>query len=202
MRYLLHFKKFSNLRLTSHIDTMNIIENTLRRSDCPFAYSEGFNPKPLFSYIDALPLGYINRCLYLTVDTIKEFDFSIVNRYVPLGLKLEKFGEYTLNIKINKLIEGYFFKIYLSDNIMNFFKTIKTVQKGKSEYNLNSLFNDIEIYKNKKDIFVVKYYQDKNYLFNFFKLFKDSDLRNCLFFYYPFCYDIKWGENYEKSFSS
>jgi radical SAM-linked protein len=42
----------------SHGDEVRIFERALRRADLKLAFSEGFNPRPLFSFGVARPLGY------------------------------------------------------------------------------------------------------------------------------------------------
>jgi radical SAM-linked protein len=53
----LRFAKCGNLRLVSHHDLMRCLERMLRRAEFPMAMSQGFNPRPKFTFALALGLG-------------------------------------------------------------------------------------------------------------------------------------------------
>jgi radical SAM-linked protein len=190
MRTLLQLKKFSTMIYTSHVDSINIIENVLRRSKCPFEFSRGFNPKPIFSFSEAIPLGYINRCFYMTVDTKEKFDFFKLNSFSPKGLSLLSYKIVEDAHKITKKTKGYYFKIYLSENLFNYFSSLKTIKKGKSEYLFSEIFNNFNYTINSNRIFVIQYYQEKNNLINFYKIIKEFALSQKKYFYYPICHNV------------
>lgn len=50
--------KTSNLRFISHLDVQRLFERALRRAEIPFAYSEGFNPRPKTQWLMPLPIYY------------------------------------------------------------------------------------------------------------------------------------------------
>lgn len=190
MRYLLKFKKSGKLIFNGHLDTTLIIEESLRRSKCPFEFSKGFNPKPLFSFSNPIPFGYINRNFLLTVDLIHQFDFNILNDYTPKGLKLVYSEKTKDNFKLSKSIEGFDFKVYLSENLFNSFKEIDIIKKGKSEYNKSDIFRNLKIKRNINNIYMLKYYQSYDMIFNIYKLFRENEPDN--FIFYPICDEVYW----------
>ncbi len=57
----LRFSKSDDLRLVSHHDLMRCLERILRRAAIPMAYSQGFNPRPKFMFLQAMALGIEGR---------------------------------------------------------------------------------------------------------------------------------------------
>ncbi|MGM0640157.1 MAG: TIGR03936 family radical SAM-associated protein [Thermotogota bacterium] len=190
MRYLLNFKKFSKLIYNGHLDTTLIIEESLRRNNVPFEFSKGFNPKPLFSFSNPIPFGYINRNFLLTVDTLDSFDFSSFNDFTPKGLKLTYSRRVNDNFKLSKSIEGFDFKVYLSENLFDIFKNTNKIIKGKSEYNKKIIFKNLKLKRNYKNIYMLKYYQPYDMIFNIYKIFRDVEPEK--FIFYPICDEIHW----------
>ena len=50
--------KTGNLRFISHLDVSRLFERALRRANIPFAYTEGFNPRPKMQWLMPLPIYY------------------------------------------------------------------------------------------------------------------------------------------------
>lgn len=190
MRYLLNFKKFGKLIYNGHLDTTLIIEESLRRSKVPFEFSKGFNPKPLFSFSNPIPFGYINRHFLLTVDLSEDFDFSKMNDFTPNGLMLTHSKKVEDNFKLSKSIDGFDFKVYLSQNLFNYFKNVFLIEKGKSEYKKEIIFKNLKIKRNYKNIYMLKYYQPYDMIYNIYKIFRDEEPDN--FIFYPICDEIHW----------
>jgi radical SAM-linked protein len=57
-RYLVTFAKDGAARYLSHLDLQATLEYAMRRAGLPVALSEGFNPRPRYSVVTALSLGY------------------------------------------------------------------------------------------------------------------------------------------------
>jgi radical SAM-linked protein len=200
MKYLLRFKKYSCLSYISHNDIARTVEMFMRRSGCPMDYSQGFHPMPLISYSPAIPLGFINRAVYLTVQTKDYFDFSKVSGNIQKGLDLLEYMETPTSFKLSAEIEGYRFKCYLSENV--FKKLISyensTIEKGKNTYEFKKLFVDFTYSVNKKGFFMIQYIQESDMLFNPFKLVKDGFEPEKDFFI-PICDKAVWRAEYEKN---
>lgn len=200
MKYLLRFKKYSCLSYISHNDIARTVEMFMRRSGCPMDYSQGFHPMPLISYSPAIPLGFINRAVYLTIQTKDHFDFSTVSGSIQKGLDLLEHMETAPSFKLSAEIKGYRFKCYLSEN--TFKKLISyetsTIEKGKNSYDFKKLFMDFTYCVNKKGFFMIQYTQESDMLFNPFKLVKDGFEPEKDFFI-PICDEAVWRAGYEKN---
>ncbi|HEY8527467.1 MAG TPA: TIGR03936 family radical SAM-associated protein [Acidimicrobiales bacterium] len=63
----IRYSKLGKIRFTSHRDVARIWERSLRRSQIPIAYTEGFAPRPKLSFGLALSTGYESLGEYLDV---------------------------------------------------------------------------------------------------------------------------------------
>ncbi|AEX86020.1 hypothetical protein XO10_08035 [Marinitoga sp. 1135] len=184
MKYLLRFKKSGKSAYISHNDTLEEIERIFRRAKIKMEFTKGFHSKPKMSIAQAIPLGYINRSLYVTLNTIEEYDFSRLNDFMSEGFRLLDYKKVEDNFKIK--IKYYSFRVYLSRNLFD---------KFIEEYNkMKERFIDFEYYINKKGIYVLKYKQEYNKVYNIWKTFSDTKED---FLFYPIVYDAIWGEKIE-----
>ena len=60
-RIRIKFGKRESLRFIGHLDLQRIWERTLRRSELPLRYSQGFRPRARLNLASALPLGYLSN---------------------------------------------------------------------------------------------------------------------------------------------
>lgn len=56
-RYQIRHRKLPPFHLLAHLDVYRMWERAFRRAGIPVVYSQGFNPRPLFSFPFATPLG-------------------------------------------------------------------------------------------------------------------------------------------------
>ncbi len=86
------FTKTHPLELLSHLDLLRIFERSLRRSNLPVSYSEGFHPLPRLKIALALPLGVEASGEWMDVDFFESIDTETVReklqRQLPIGLGL------------------------------------------------------------------------------------------------------------------
>lgn len=66
-RYRIRYRKFAPFHLLSHLDMYRMWERAFRRARIPILYSQGFNPRPLFSFPFATPLGVESRAEYFEI---------------------------------------------------------------------------------------------------------------------------------------
>lgn len=66
-RYRIRYHKFAPFHLLSHLDMYRMWERAFRRAKIPVLYSQGFNPRPLFSFPFATPLGVESKAEYFEV---------------------------------------------------------------------------------------------------------------------------------------
>ncbi len=90
-------KKMGRLRFLSHLESLRMLERSMRRAGVPLKFSNGFNPHPNISFASPLPVGSLSDYEIIDVDVINEFDFKEIisnqTEYFPM--------EFTL-------VDGYF----------------------------------------------------------------------------------------------
>jgi len=165
--YIILFKKIGLFRYVSALDTITMIERTFRRSKLSLCYTEGFHPKPKFSYIDPVPTGVIDLAFYFNVCLEEEYEpafiYESIKKVQPRFLKIHKVFNSSINLsKINR----YRFSLIIKKPFhLDLNKQIeKKTKRGIKLINLNTL-NDVELFE-KKDYVVLNYIIDKEHLFN------------------------------------
>lgn len=68
--------KALNLRFISHLDVQRLFERALRRAEIPFAYTEGFNPRPKMQWLMPLPLYYEGQFEVLHLELSQKIEDS------------------------------------------------------------------------------------------------------------------------------
>jgi radical SAM family uncharacterized protein/radical SAM-linked protein len=94
--YRFVYEKGAQVRFLGHLDMMNVLLRAFLAARMPLAYSEGFHAHPLISYGPPLSLSFTadNELLDMTtVERISPACVDDINRFLPTGLRLKKFGE-------------------------------------------------------------------------------------------------------------
>ena len=94
MRMRITYKKGESLKYVGHLDLHRVWERSIRRSQLPLAYSQGFHPQPRIQQACPLPLGFTSDCeiidLWLKDDlTIKNIQNSLIPALQP-GIQITK----------------------------------------------------------------------------------------------------------------
>lgn len=76
MKLRVRFTKTDKVRFLSHRDLARLFERTFRKLRLPVAYSEGFSPRPKFSFGLALSVGHESEAEYLDVDLATSVDLG------------------------------------------------------------------------------------------------------------------------------
>jgi radical SAM family uncharacterized protein/radical SAM-linked protein len=90
--YRLSFSKVDEARRLSHLELISAFYRSLRRSQLPLSFSDGFHPLPRVSFHGALPVGLeslaetLDVALAATLETRKLVE--TLNRVLPRGLKI------------------------------------------------------------------------------------------------------------------
>ncbi len=86
------FSKLDQAKYFGHLEMVKIFFRAIRRAGIPVKYSEGYHPKPLISFEDALPIGLesLKEVFSLYVhDNIKSQSIvNGLNRHLPEGLRV------------------------------------------------------------------------------------------------------------------
>jgi radical SAM-linked protein len=89
----LKWGRSDRFRYMSHLDTLRLLERTLRRSRLPVAYSQGFNPTMKLSFGPPLSVGFTSECELLEIVLDQNWSPSMLEqlrRCVPEGLDLHE----------------------------------------------------------------------------------------------------------------
>lgn len=92
-RWGIRFAVTGDLRFLSHHETMRAVERSCARAALPLRYSQGFNPRPLFSLLPPRPVGVGTRDDLLTLslaegETLEGSEIlDRLNRSAPEGMR-------------------------------------------------------------------------------------------------------------------
>lgn len=89
--YRMQFSKTGYSKYISHLDLIRVFDRAFRMANLPVAYSEGFNPRPKFSFSQPLSLGQSSESEFVDVEFFSNISSNlpdILNRYLPAGLKI------------------------------------------------------------------------------------------------------------------
>lgn len=99
--YILKYGRDTRVKYISHLDFMRCFHRAVRRSKINFVFSQGFNPHPVMTVAQPLPVGMTSECEYMKVgfDTELSCDDIVaeLNRCMPPGFTVYK--AYKLNAK-------------------------------------------------------------------------------------------------------
>ncbi len=86
------FAKLEGARWLSHLELVNALYRSLRRSGLPLAFSAGHHPLPRVAFHGALPVGVESLCETLDIGLREEVEtkevISRLNQSLPEGLKI------------------------------------------------------------------------------------------------------------------
>lgn len=66
--YRLNYEKTENARYISHLDFVRVLNRTIRRSNLPITYTEGFNPHPVMVVAMPIGVGITSSNEYIDID--------------------------------------------------------------------------------------------------------------------------------------
>jgi radical SAM family uncharacterized protein/radical SAM-linked protein len=87
----LRFTKIGLIRFISHLDIIRVFDRAARRAKIGLIYSQGFHPRPKFSFGPPLSLGIASLAEYLDLEAeiSEEADFQArLNKVLPSGIKI------------------------------------------------------------------------------------------------------------------
>lgn len=96
MRMWLRYEKGEAAKYISHLDFLRAITRTIRRTELPVKYSEGFNPHMKLSFALALPIGTTSITelmeIELEQDITPELILSRLNSQSLMGIRFTEAG--------------------------------------------------------------------------------------------------------------
>ena len=90
-RYRIHYQKVGFGRYIGHLDVVRNFERACRRASIKVAHSQGFNPRPRFSFGPPLRLGYASLAEYVDVLVYEVSAADLMqslNDHLPEGLNV------------------------------------------------------------------------------------------------------------------
>lgn len=138
----IEYKKYGPLVFISHLDLIRTWERIIRRSKLPVVFTEGFHPKPKFSFVPPLPVGFEGERELLDVK-IKEMcpDIKeIINKVVPYGILVNNV-EIISNSNLGKIIIGGIYNFQWLGEIdkKELEEKLETIGLKEWEYSFKSL---------------------------------------------------------------
>jgi len=106
IKYRLKYRKTSDFKFISHLDTMRVFQQAFRRAGLQLCFSRGFNRRPKISSGFPLPLGYSSKDEYLDI-VVAGADRNLaehINRELPDGIFIELANE--IPLKSESLFTG------------------------------------------------------------------------------------------------
>lgn len=82
----IHYNKKEELKYIAHLDTLRAFIRALRRSKLPIAYSQGFNPHPIISFLMPLSLGFTSNCEMVDIGFAQDLPFDEVAKRLDEAL--------------------------------------------------------------------------------------------------------------------
>lgn len=87
--YILKYGRDSRVKYISHLDFVRCFHRAVRRSKLNFIFSQGFNPHPVMTIAQPLPVGVTSECEYMKVGFASELPAEEIvdelNKNMPPG---------------------------------------------------------------------------------------------------------------------
>lgn len=78
LKFRIKYSIGETYRYAGHLDRVRAFYRTLRRSELPIAYTQGFSPHPIVSFGPPLPVGVISSGEYLDIEMSRSYNGNIV----------------------------------------------------------------------------------------------------------------------------
>lgn len=118
MRLRVYYTRKGDLKFISHLNTIDLLQRTIFSTDYKVAFSEGFNPHPIMSFGNPLPLGVSSDFEVFDVEFVDKVEIenfiNQANSYLPEEVKIFDAFEIPLNSSISKAFTHnlYEFRIF------------------------------------------------------------------------------------------
>lgn len=100
-KYIIKYGRDDRVKFISHLDFVRCFHRAVRRSALNFEFSQGFNPHPVMTIAQPLPVGVTSECEYMKVGLVTELDekgiLDELNNSMPPGFKI--YGVHKLTAK-------------------------------------------------------------------------------------------------------
>lgn len=161
------FSKINYAKYVSHLDLMKNIQRAFKRAKIDISYSQGFNPHPILSISNPLPLGVEGFCEYMDFQTDSKPDYvkikAKLNEVLPSDIRILKVDEAKESLR-NLTSAQYNVEVYLMESLddlvgkIDLFNQLDTIvinkksKKGIKETDIKPmirLIDDVVVSENK-----------------------------------------------------
>lgn len=91
-KYIIKYGRDDRVKFISHLDFVRCFHRAVRRSPMNFEFSQGFNPHPVMTIAQPLPVGVTSECEYMKVGLVTEMPPNRIvkelNLAFPPGFKV------------------------------------------------------------------------------------------------------------------
>ncbi len=92
VKYRIKYGRYEPVKYISHLDMLKLFDRAARRCQLPVAYSEGFNPHPLFVFGMPIPVGTTSEAEYVDITLTEEMEpvhiLAALNSALPQGVRV------------------------------------------------------------------------------------------------------------------
>jgi len=135
LKIVFKFTKLGRLKFISHLDTMRVLQRSLRRTKIPVKHSEGYNPHPKLSIAFPLSLGIESTGEYGEVELIGDISTAEfvkkMNNNLPEGMNITEADEYKNKKAVSALISSQIYNFSLvferEDDFEEALKSLNTI---------------------------------------------------------------------------
>ncbi len=158
MNLRVKFNKKNEAKYISHLDLLRTFNRMIMRSDLKPAYSQGYNPHIIMSFLQPSSVGMETKsdCLDLTVEGEYDLDKVLLNlkEVAPSGIEITKVEENTDKLKFNTLSSAVYSVLIdtdaTKDDIINFLRLDeilidKKTKKGIKEVDIKPMLLSYEV---------------------------------------------------------
>jgi len=114
IRYSLVFSKLKRMSLLSAIETQRLFTHVLTLSDIGLKFSQGFNPQPKLSYVQAASAGLegLNEVILFESAPVADIPALLekINSIMPPGVEVKDISEFTIHPKKFDIYVRFSFK--------------------------------------------------------------------------------------------
>lgn len=118
MKIRAFYTRNGDLKFISHLNTINLLQRAVFSTNEEVAFSEGFNPHPIMSFGNPLPLGVSSDLEVFDVEFVNEIDVPSftkkMNEYLPKEVQIVRAYGAEDSDSISKIIKNsiYEYTIY------------------------------------------------------------------------------------------
>lgn len=85
-KYILKYGRDDRVKFISHLDFVRCFHRAVRRSRLNFEFSQGFNPHPVMTIAQPLPVAVTSECEYMKVGLVTDLTEKEISKELDLSM--------------------------------------------------------------------------------------------------------------------